>query len=108
MKLTHSQHWLRDIREEYQANLDSAEMGPNMSLHREILARWKLESPIMWRRLEMAGNTEKLAFVQQERMWKAADEYMATGMQYTTAMKMARMDHLMMEPESEVMYKEQG
>jgi Holliday junction resolvase-like predicted endonuclease len=56
----------------------------------------------------MAGNTEKLAFVQQERMWKAADEYMATGMQYTTAMKMARMDHLMMEPESEVMYKEQG
>lgn len=71
----------------------------NQDLHKRILETWRRDSPQMAQRLEKQGILDDLAFVSQERMWLAMDEYQKSGMPVTDAREQAERDHLMLEPE---------
>ena len=50
-------------------------------------------------RLEKQGILDDLAFVCQERMWRAAKDNRKAGLPVTDAREQAERDHLMLEPE---------
>ena len=55
-------------RKQYEAE----EVIHNPDLHQQILEAWRRDSPKMVARLEKQGILDDLAFVCQERMWRAA------------------------------------
>ncbi|WP_379544535.1 hypothetical protein [Psychrobacter sp. R86515] len=72
----------------------------NREMHHQILATWKRDSPQMTKRLRSLQVLDEMAFVCQERMWQANDDYRASGMSPTDARETAEKEHLMLEPES--------
>ena len=82
-------------RKQYEAE----EVIHNPDLHQQILETWRRDSPKMVARLEKQGILEDLAFVCQERMWRAAKESRKAGLPVTDAREQAERDHLMLEPE---------
>ena len=82
-------------RKQYQAE----EVIHNPDLHRQILETWRRDSPKMVARLEKQGILDDLAFVCQERMWRAAKDNRKAGLPVTDAREQAERDHLMLEPE---------
>ena len=82
-------------RKQYEAE----EVIHNPDLHRQILETWRRDSPKMVARLEKQGILEDLAFVCQERMWRAAKDNRKAGLPVTDAREQAERDHLMLEPE---------
>lgn len=72
----------------------------NREMHHQILATWKRDSPEMTKRLRDLQVLDDMAFVCQERMWQANDDYRASGMPPTDARETAEKEHLMLEPES--------
>jgi len=83
-------------RKQYQAE----EVIHNPDLHRQILETWRRDSPKMVARLEKQGTLEDLAFVCQERMWRAAKDNRKAGLPVTDAREQAERDNLMLEPEA--------
>lgn len=83
-------------RKQYEAEED---LIHNKILHRQILETWRRDSPKMVARLEKQRILDDLAFVCQERMWRAAKEYRKAGLPVTDAREQAERDHLMLEPE---------
>jgi hypothetical protein len=77
---------------------------PNNLLHKHILETWRRDSPKMWADLQAAGPrmAHKLAFVQQEKMWRRTDELMEGGLPFTDAREMAEREELMLEPEADM------
>ena len=82
-------------RKQYQAE----EVIHNPDLHWQILETWRRDSPKMVARLEKQGILDDLAFVCQERMWRAAKDNRKAGLPVTDAREQAERDHLMLEPE---------
>ena len=82
-------------RKQYEAE----EVIHNPDLHRQILETWRRDSPKMVARLEKQGILDDLAFVCQERMWRAAKDNRRAGLPVTDAREQAERDHLMLEPE---------
>ena len=82
-------------RKQYEAE----EVIHNPDLHQQILEAWRRDSPKMVARLEKRGILEDLAFVCQERMWRAAKDNRKAGLPVTDAREQAERDHLMLEPE---------
>ena len=82
-------------RKQYEAE----EVIHNPDLHRQILEAWRRDSPKMVSRLEKQGILDDLAFVCQERMWRAAKDNRKAGLPVTDAREQAERDHLMLEPE---------
>lgn len=82
-------------RKQYEAE----EVIHNQDLHRQILETWRRDSPKMVARLEKQGILDDLAFVCQERMWRAAKDNRKAGLPVTDAREQAERDHLMLEPE---------
>ena len=82
-------------RKQYEAE----EVIHNPDLHRQILETWRRDSPKMVARLEKQGILDDLAFVCQERMWRAAKDNRKAGLPVTDAREQAERDHLMLEPE---------
>lgn len=82
-------------RKQYQAE----EVIHNPDLHRQILETWRRDSPKMVARLQKQGILDDLAFVCQERMWRAAKDNRKAGLPVTDAREQAERDHLMLEPE---------
>ena len=82
-------------RKQYEAE----EVIHNPDLHQQILEVWRRDSPKMVARLEKQGILEDLAFVCQERMWRAAKDNRKAGLPVTDAREQAERDHLMLEPE---------
>ena len=82
-------------RKQYEAE----EVIHNPDLHQQILETWRRDSPKMVARLEKQGILDDLAFVCQERMWRAAKENRKAGLPVTDAREQAERDHLMLEPE---------
>ena len=82
-------------RKQYEAE----EVIHNPDLHQQILETWRRDSPKMVARLEKQGILEDLAFVCQERMWRAAKDNRKAGLPVTDAREQAERDHLMLEPE---------
>lgn len=98
-----SPEWAAEIRKEW-ADLQADEnLIHNEDLHRRIIATWKQESPQMWRRLQNAGMGGTLARVLQQRMWKEQEALISSGMPVTDAREQAERQHLMLEPESEML-----
>lgn len=54
----------------------------------------------MTKRLRNLQVLDDMAFVCQERMWQAMDEYQSIGMPRSDAKEQAYKDHLMLEPEN--------
>lgn len=82
-------------RKQYEAE----EVIHNPDLHQQILEVWRRDSPKMVARLEKQGILDDLAFVCQERMWRAAKDNRKAGLPVTDAREQAERDHLMLEPE---------
>lgn len=82
-------------RKQYEAE----EVIHNPDLHQQILEAWRRDSPKMVARLEKQGILDDLAFVCQERMWRAAKDNRKAGLPVTDAREQAERDHLMLEPE---------
>ena len=82
-------------RKQYEAE----EVIHNPDLHQQILEAWRRDSPKMVARLEKQGILDDLAFVCQERMWRAAKDNRKAGMPVTDAREQAERQHLMLEPE---------
>lgn len=82
-------------RKQYEAE----EVIHNPDLHQQILEAWRRDSPKMVVRLEKQGILDDLAFVCQERMWRAAKDNRKAGLPVTDAREQAERDHLMLEPE---------
>ena len=82
-------------RKQYEAE----EVIHNPDLHQQILEVWRRDSPKMVARLEKQGILEDLAFVCQERMWRAAKDNRKAGLPVTDAREQAERDHLMRDPE---------
>lgn len=82
-------------RKQYEAE----EVIHNPDLHQQILEAWRRDSPKMVARLEKQGILDDLAFVCQERMWRAAKDNRRAGYPVTDAREQAERDHLMLEPE---------
>ena len=82
-------------RKQYEAE----EVIHNPDLHRQILETWRRDSPKMVARLEKQGILDDMAFVCQERMWRAAKDNRKAGLPVTDAREQAERDHLMLEPE---------
>ena len=72
----------------------------NREMHHQILATWKRDSPQMTKRLKSLQVLDDMAFVCQERMWQANDDYRASKMSPTDARETAEKEHLLLEPES--------
>ena len=89
-------HLIRKERQQYEADED---LIHNKILHRQILETWRRDSPKMVARLEKQGILDDLAFVCQERMWRAAKDNRRAGLPVTDAREQAERDHLMLEPE---------
>lgn len=94
-----STQMVANIRKERQ-NYEREEVMHSQSLHKEILETWRQDSPQMTARLKKQNLLDDLAFVVQERMWQAMDEYQASGMPRSDAKEQAYKDHLMLEPEN--------
>lgn len=86
---------IKSERKQYEAE----EVIHNPDLHHQILEAWRRDSPKMVARLEKQGILEDLAFVCQERMWRAAKDNRKAGLPVTDAREQAERDHLMLEPE---------
>ena len=86
---------IKSERKQYEAE----EVIHNPDLHQQILEVWRRDSPKMVARLEKPGILEDLAFVCQERMWRAAKDNRKAGLPVTDAREQAERDHLMLEPE---------
>lgn len=86
---------IKSERKQYEAE----EVIHNPDLHQQILEVWRRDSPKMVARLEKQGILEDLAFVCQERMWRAAKDNRKAGLPVTDAREQAERDHLMLEPE---------
>ena len=86
---------IKSERKQYEAE----EVIHNPDLHQQILEAWRRDSPKMVARLEKQGTLEDLAFVCQERMWRAAKDNRKAGLPVTDAREQAERDHLMLEPE---------
>ena len=71
----------------------------NREIHQQILSTWKRDSPEMAKRLKNLQVLDDMAFVCQERMWQANDDYRASGMPPTDVRETAEKEHLMLEPE---------
>ena len=71
----------------------------NREIHQQILSTWKRDSPEMAKRLKNLQVLDDMAFVCQERMWQAKDDYQASGISPTDAREIAEREHLMLEPE---------
>ena len=82
-------------RKQYEAE----EVIHNPDLHQQLLEAWRRDSPKMVARLEKQGILDDLAFVCQERMWRAAKDNRRAGLPVTDAREQAERDHLMLEPE---------
>ena len=82
-------------RKQYEAE----EVIHNPDLHQQILEAWRRDSPKMVARLEKQGILDDLAFVCQERMWRAAKDNRKAGLPVTDAREQAERDHLMLDPE---------
>lgn len=78
---------------------EAEEVIHNPDLHQQILEAWRRDSPKMVARLEKQGILDDLAFVCQERMWRAAKDNRKAGLPVTDAREQAERDHLMLEPE---------
>ena len=78
---------------------ETEEVIHNPDLHQQILEAWRRDSPKMVAQLEKQGILEDLAFVCQERMWRAAKDNRKAGLPVTDAREQAERDHLMLEPE---------
>lgn len=86
---------IKSERKQYEAE----EVIHNPDLHQQILEAWRRYSPKMVARLEKQGILDDLAFVCQERMWRAAKDNRKAGLPVTDAREQAERDHLMLEPE---------
>lgn len=86
---------IKSERKQYEAE----EVIHNPDLHQQILEAWRRDSPKMVARLEKQGILDDLAFVCQERMWRAAKDNRKAGLPVTDAREQAERDHLMLEPE---------
>ena len=86
---------IKSERKQYEAE----EVIHNPDLHQQILEAWRRDSPKMVARLEKQGILDDLAFVCQERMWRAAKDNRRAGLPVTDAREQAERDHLMLEPE---------
>lgn len=86
---------IKSERKQYEAE----EVIHNPDLHQQILEVWRRDSPKMVARLEKQGILDDLAFVCQERMWRAAKDNRKAGLPVTDAREQAERDHLMLEPE---------
>ena len=86
---------IKSERKQYEAE----EVIHNPDLHQQILETWRRDSPKMVARLEKQGILDDLAFVCQERMWRAAKDNRKAGLPVTDAREQAERDHLMLEPE---------
>ena len=86
---------IKSERKQYEAE----EVIHNPDLHQQILEVWRRDSPKMVARLEKQGILEDLAFVCQERMWRAAKDNRKAGLPVSDAREQAERDHLMLEPE---------
>lgn len=86
---------IKSERKQYEAE----EVIHNPDLHQQILEVWRRDSPKMVARLEKQGILDNLAFVCQERMWRAAKDNRKAGLPVTDAREQAERDHLMLEPE---------
>lgn len=89
------------IKAERKRYEDDENLIHNSILHRQILETWRRDSPKMVARLEKQGILDDLAFVCQERMWRASKENRMAGMPVTDAREQAERDHLMLEPEEQ-------
>lgn len=86
---------IKSERKQYEAE----EVIHNPDLHQQILEAWRRDSPKMVARLQKQGILDDLAFVCQERMWRAAKDNRRAGLPVTDAREQAERDHLMLEPE---------
>ena len=86
---------IKSERKQYEAE----EVIHNPDLHQQILEVWRRDSPKMVARLEKQGILDDMAFVCQERMWRAAKDNRKAGLPVTDAREQAERDHLMLEPE---------
>ena len=96
-----SQQWKAQLEQELAQASASPTFVHNQDLHERIVASWKQESPVMWRRLQTAGAGGLLARVLQQRMWTERDRLISSGMPAPDAREQAERDHLMLEPEAE-------
>ena len=71
----------------------------NKMLHKTILETWRRDCPKMTAHLEKFGILDDFAVVQQEKMWRAQDEYLKAGYPVTDAREQAEKDCLMLTPE---------
>ena len=86
---------IKSERKQYEAE----EVIHNPDLHQQILEAWRRDSPKMVARLEQQRILDDLAFVCQERMWRAAKDNRKAGLPVTDAREQAERDHLMLEQE---------
>lgn len=96
---TPSESWYAKIQEEYERYLSDDDTLHNRVIHQNILDTWKYSSPRMYQRLDAKGMLEAVAYVSQQRMWEAMDDYLEAGYSITDAREQAERDHLMLEPE---------
>lgn len=73
----------------------------NREIHQRILDAWRQDSPKMTKQLTDLGILDDMAYVSQERMWRAAEAYRRGGLPPTDAREQAERDHLMLEPEEQ-------
>ncbi len=80
---------------------EAEEVLHNKELHKQILETWRRDSSQMVTRLEKLKVLDDLAFVCQERMWQATEDYRKGGMPPTDAREQAERDHLMLDREQD-------
>lgn len=92
--------WERWIRAEAKKVLnDESQPGPNKDQIKELLADWRENRPLMWKRLHGVVLARPLALVLQDRYWKAFWAYQKAGMPRTDAREQAAMEWLLTTPE---------
>lgn len=96
-----SQAWKKEITQEYNRLQANEETIHNTGLHKTILETWKRDSPKMYRDLQQANLTDKLAYVLQQRMWDRRDQLMEAGLPVTDAREQAEAENLMLAPEDD-------
>ncbi|MGH1449665.1 MAG: hypothetical protein ACRBBM_09625 [Pseudomonadaceae bacterium] len=74
----------------------------NRDLHSQILSTWRRDSPKMVKELEALNILDDMAFVCQERMWRAEEAFSKGGMYFTDAREQAERENLMLEPEEDL------
>jgi|GEM_PF-6363780 len=103
---TPSESWDAQIQEEYERYLNDDDTIHNRIIHQDIINIWKSNSPRMYQRLDAKGMLEAVAYVSQQRMWEAMDDYLEAGYSITDAREQAERDHLMLELEDSESYED--